>query len=86
MGWALCCCSQECLQQVYHLPGLLCLLAGVTVVLLHHFNLDLLKTFFDLREDLAEECQEMTQVYINPHFASKGLGPLPPSKPSPSSI
>ncbi|XP_064013158.1 dual oxidase maturation factor 2 [Pogoniulus pusillus] len=66
--------------------GLLCLLAGVTVVLLHHFNLDLLKTFFDLREDLAEECQEMTQVYINPRFVSKGLGPLPPSKPSPSSI
>ncbi|NXX37955.1 DOXA2 factor, partial [Tricholaema leucomelas] len=53
--------------------GLLCLLAGVTVVLLHHFNLDLLKTFFDLRGDLAEECQEMSQVYSNPHFVSKGL-------------
>ncbi|NXF89406.1 DOXA2 factor, partial [Eubucco bourcierii] len=53
--------------------GLLCLLAGLTVVLLHHFNLDLLKTFFDLREDLAEECPEMTQVYINPGCTGRGL-------------
>ncbi|NXG48017.1 DOXA2 factor, partial [Psilopogon haemacephalus] len=53
--------------------GLLCLLAGVTVVLLHHFNLNLLKTFFDLHEDQAKERQEMTQVYTNPHFVDKCL-------------
>ncbi|KFV51338.1 Dual oxidase maturation factor 2, partial [Gavia stellata] len=53
--------------------GLLCFVAGITVVALHYFNLDLLKTFFDLREDKAEEYQEMTEVYVNPHFVNKGL-------------
>ncbi|NXX19580.1 DOXA2 factor, partial [Podargus strigoides] len=53
--------------------GLLCFVAGITVVTLHHFNLDLLKAFFDLREDKAEELQEMTEVYINPHFVNKEL-------------
>ncbi|KFQ36632.1 Dual oxidase maturation factor 2, partial [Merops nubicus] len=53
--------------------GLLCLVAGITVVALHYFNMDLLKTFFDLREDQAEEYQEITQVYVNPHFVNKGL-------------
>ncbi|NWX18096.1 DOXA2 factor, partial [Aegotheles bennettii] len=48
--------------------GLLCFVAGITVVTLHYFNLDLLKTFFDLREDKAEEHQEVTEVYINPCF------------------
>ncbi|NXH23236.1 DOXA2 factor, partial [Bucco capensis] len=52
--------------------GLLCLVAGITVVTLHHFNLDLLKTFFDLREDKAEH-QEMTQVCVNPHSVTKDL-------------
>ncbi|KFP26548.1 Dual oxidase maturation factor 2, partial [Colius striatus] len=45
--------------------GLLCFVIGITVVALHHFNLDLLKTFFDFHENNAEECQEMTEVYIN---------------------
>ncbi|NWR81011.1 DOXA2 factor, partial [Centropus unirufus] len=46
--------------------GLLCLVAGSAVVALHYFNLDLLKTFFDLHDDKAEEHQEVTEVYINP--------------------
>ncbi|KAK2524631.1 dual oxidase maturation factor 2 [Columba guinea] len=62
------------------LPGLLCLVAGIAVVALHYFNLDLLKTFFDLREDKAEEYQEMTQVYVNSHCGNKGLCPSQPSK------
>ncbi|NWR55393.1 DOXA2 factor, partial [Bucorvus abyssinicus] len=53
--------------------GLLCSVAGITVVALHYFSLDLLKTFFDLREDKADECQEMTEVYINPHSVNDGL-------------
>ncbi|NXU81501.1 DOXA2 factor, partial [Oreotrochilus melanogaster] len=54
--------------------GLLCFLAGVTVVTLHYFSLDLLKTFFDLREDRVEEYQEMmTEVYVTPHFLNKEL-------------
>ncbi|KAM6119235.1 dual oxidase maturation factor 2 [Pterocles gutturalis] len=64
--------------------GLLCFVAGITVVSLHYFNLDLLKTFFDLREDKAEECQEITEVYVNPHFLKNGLSQ--PSKLNPSSI
>ncbi|XP_065703797.1 dual oxidase maturation factor 2 [Patagioenas fasciata] len=60
--------------------GLLCLVAGIAVVALHYFSLDLLKTFFDLREDKAEEHQEMTQVYINSHCANKGPCPSQPSK------
>ncbi|KFO87874.1 Dual oxidase maturation factor 2, partial [Buceros rhinoceros silvestris] len=53
--------------------GLLCSVEGITVVTLHYFDLDLLKTFFDLHEDKADECQEMTEVYINPHFVNDGL-------------
>ncbi|NXM65710.1 DOXA2 factor, partial [Serilophus lunatus] len=53
--------------------GLLCFVAGITVVALHHLNLDLLKTFFDLREDKAEEYQEMAEVYVSSHFVDKGL-------------
>uniref|UniRef100_A0A663DPX0 Dual oxidase maturation factor 2 n=1 Tax=Aquila chrysaetos chrysaetos TaxID=223781 RepID=A0A663DPX0_AQUCH len=41
--------------------GLLCFVSGITVVTLHYFNLDLLKTFFDLREDNVEEYQDMTE-------------------------
>ncbi|XP_032846040.2 dual oxidase maturation factor 2 isoform X2 [Tyto alba] len=66
--------------------GLLCFVAGITVVALHYFSLDLLKTFFDLREDKAEEYQEMTKVYINPHFVNKGLSPSQPSKLNPNII
>ncbi|XP_026712076.1 dual oxidase maturation factor 1-like [Athene cunicularia] len=66
--------------------GLLCFVAGITVVALHYFNLDLLKTFFDLREDKAEEYQEMAEVYINPHFVNEGLSPSEPSKLNPNSI
>ncbi|XP_074955833.1 dual oxidase maturation factor 2 isoform X2 [Phalacrocorax aristotelis] len=44
--------------------GLLCFVAGITVVVLHYFNLGLLKTFFDLHEDKGEEYQEMTEVHI----------------------
>ncbi|NXG07619.1 DOXA2 factor, partial [Sakesphorus luctuosus] len=53
--------------------GLLCFVAGITVVALHHLNLDLLKTFFDLREDKAEEYQEMAEVFVNYHGVNKGL-------------
>ncbi|XP_071424144.1 dual oxidase maturation factor 2 [Pithys albifrons albifrons] len=60
--------------------GLLCFVAGITVVALHHLNLDLLKTFFDLREDKAEEYQEMAEVFVNYHCVNKGLAPLQPSK------
>ncbi|NXA53203.1 DOXA2 factor, partial [Nothocercus julius] len=48
--------------------GLLCFMIGFTVIALHFFSLDLLKTFFDLHVDEAEECQEMTEVYVNHHF------------------
>ncbi|XP_071610636.1 dual oxidase maturation factor 2 isoform X1 [Heliangelus exortis] len=59
--------------------GLLCFLAGVTVVTLHYFSLDLLKTFFDLREDKVEDYQEMmTEVYVTPRFPNKEM---PPSQP-----
>ncbi|NWI91950.1 DOXA2 factor, partial [Pitta sordida] len=53
--------------------GLLCFVAGITIVALHYLNLELLKTFFDLREVKAEEYQEMAEVYVNPHFVNKGL-------------
>ncbi|NWI18870.1 DOXA2 factor, partial [Crypturellus soui] len=53
--------------------GLLCFMIGVTVVTLHFFSLDLLKTFFDLHVDEAEECQEMTEVYINHRFMNSPL-------------
>ncbi|NXU59511.1 DOXA2 factor, partial [Turnix velox] len=53
--------------------GLLCFVLGTTVVSLHYFNLDLLKTFFDLREDKADECQEMAEVYVNSQFGNKEL-------------
>ncbi|KAK4821414.1 hypothetical protein QYF61_019315 [Mycteria americana] len=66
--------------------GLLCFVAGITVVTLHYFSLDLLKTFFDLHEDKAEEYQEMTEVYVNPHFVNKGLSRSQPSKLNPNSI
>ncbi|XP_027513612.1 dual oxidase maturation factor 2-like [Corapipo altera] len=60
--------------------GLLCFVAGITVVALHHLNLDMLKTFFDLREDKAEEHQEMAEVYVNSYFANKALAPPQPSE------
>ncbi|XP_050759391.1 dual oxidase maturation factor 2 [Gymnogyps californianus] len=66
--------------------GLLCFVAGITVVALHYFNLDLLKTFFDLHEDKAEEYQEMSEVYVNPHFVNKGLSSPQPSKLNTNSI
>ncbi|NWT05506.1 DOXA2 factor, partial [Mionectes macconnelli] len=53
--------------------GLLCFVAGITVVALHHLNLDLLKTFFDLREDKAEEYQEMAEVHVNSYAVNKAL-------------
>ncbi|XP_015494966.1 dual oxidase maturation factor 2 [Parus major] len=60
--------------------GLLCFVVGTTIVAMHHLNLDLLKTFFDLHEDKAEEYQEMPEVFINPHFVNKGLFPSQPSE------
>ncbi|XP_041325123.1 dual oxidase maturation factor 2 [Pyrgilauda ruficollis] len=60
--------------------ALLCLVVGITIVAMHHLNLDLLKTFFDLREDKAEEHQEMPEVFINPHFVSKSLSPSEPTE------
>ncbi|XP_009919579.2 dual oxidase maturation factor 2 [Haliaeetus albicilla] len=66
--------------------GLLCFVSGITVVTLHYFNLDLLKIFFDLHEDNVEEYQDMTEVFINPHFVSKGLSSSQPSKLNPNSI
>ncbi|KFO80861.1 Dual oxidase maturation factor 2, partial [Cuculus canorus] len=53
--------------------GLLCFTAGIAVVALHYFNLELLKTFFDLHDNKVEEHQEMTEVYVNPHVMNKGL-------------
>uniref|UniRef100_A0A8C4UYK2 Dual oxidase maturation factor 2 n=1 Tax=Falco tinnunculus TaxID=100819 RepID=A0A8C4UYK2_FALTI len=66
--------------------GLLCFVTGITVVTVHYFNLDLLKNFFDLHEDKSEEYQEMIEVYVNPHFVSKGLPPSQPSKLNPNSV
>ncbi|XP_035191641.1 dual oxidase maturation factor 2 [Oxyura jamaicensis] len=60
--------------------GLLCFVAGITIVALHYFNSDLLKTFFDLHEVRAEDCQEMTEVYINPQFISNAQSPPQPSR------
>lgn len=61
-------------------------MAGSTVVALHYVNLDLLKTFFDLHEDKVEEYQEMTEVFVNPHFVNKGLPSPQPSKLNPNGI
>ncbi|XP_009665324.2 dual oxidase maturation factor 2 [Struthio camelus] len=66
--------------------GLLCFVVGVTVVALHFFNLDLLKTVFDLHVDEVEECQEMAEVYVNPQFMNNALSPPQPSELSPKSI
>lgn len=60
--------------------GLLCFVAGIAIVAMHHLSLDLLKAFFDLREDKAEEYQEMPEVFVNPHFVSRGLSPSQPSE------
>ncbi|XP_053933876.1 dual oxidase maturation factor 2 isoform X2 [Cuculus canorus] len=60
--------------------GLLCFTAGIAVVALHYFNLELLKTFFDLHDNKVEEHQEMTEVYVNPHVMNKGLSAPLPSK------
>jgi len=60
--------------------------AGTIVVALHYFNLDLLKAFFDLHEDEAEEYQEMSEVYVNSHFVNKGLSPSQPSKLNTNSV
>uniref|UniRef100_A0A8C3JXB9 Dual oxidase maturation factor 2 n=1 Tax=Calidris pygmaea TaxID=425635 RepID=A0A8C3JXB9_9CHAR len=73
-------------SMLHYLLGLLCFVAGITVVVLHYFNLDLLKTFFDLRDDKAEECQEMTEVYVNTHCVNKGLCLSEPPKLNPNSI
>lgn len=66
--------------------GLLCFVAGISVVTLHYCNLDLLKTLFDLHEDKAEECQEMAEAHVNPHFANGELSPSQPSKLHPNII
>ncbi|KAM9181604.1 dual oxidase maturation factor 2 [Mergus octosetaceus] len=60
--------------------GLLCFVAGITIVVLHYFNPDLLKTFFDLHEVRIEDCQEMTEVYINPQLMSNTQSPPQPSR------
>ncbi|XP_035422631.1 dual oxidase maturation factor 2 [Cygnus atratus] len=66
--------------------GLLCFVVGITIVALHYFNSDLLKTFFDLHEVREEDCQEMTEVYINPQFMSNTQSPPHPSRISPSGM
>lgn len=86
MGWEACSCLWERSQRVCCLLGLLCFVAGITVVALHYFSLDLLKTFFDLHEDKAEEHQEMTEVYVNAHFMNNGQCLSQPSKLNPNSI
>ncbi|NXJ11641.1 DOXA1 factor, partial [Odontophorus gujanensis] len=48
--------------------GLLCFVVGIIITALHYFNSDLLKTFFDLHENKTEDCQEMTEVYVNLQF------------------
>ncbi|KAI6077935.1 Dual oxidase maturation factor 2 [Aix galericulata] len=60
--------------------GLLCFVAGIAIVVLHYFNPDLLKTFFDLHEVRTEDCQEMTEVYINPQFMSNTKSLPQPSR------
>ncbi|XP_032051104.1 dual oxidase maturation factor 2 [Aythya fuligula] len=60
--------------------GLLCFVVGIAIVVLHYFNPDLLKTFFDLHEVRTEDCQEMTEVYINPQFMSNTQSPPQPSR------
>ncbi|XP_040426325.1 dual oxidase maturation factor 2-like isoform X2 [Cygnus olor] len=66
--------------------GLLCFVVGITIVALHYFNSDLLKTFFDLHEVREEDCQEMTEVYINPQFMSNAQSPPQPSRISPGGM
>uniref|UniRef100_A0A8B9I6J7 Dual oxidase maturation factor 2 n=1 Tax=Anser brachyrhynchus TaxID=132585 RepID=A0A8B9I6J7_9AVES len=66
--------------------GLLCFVAGITIVALHYFNSDLLKTFFDLHEVRTEDCQEMTEVYINPQFMSNARSPPQPARISPGGM
>lgn len=67
-------------MRAFLFPGLLCFVFGITIVAMHHLNLELLKTFFDLREDKAEEYQEMPEVFINPSFVNSGLSPSQPSE------
>lgn len=61
-------------------------MAGITVVALHYFNSDLLKTFFDLHVDKAEDDREMTEVYVNLRFMNSTLSPPQPSKLTPDDI
>lgn len=79
MGWGHCWSDRNPIS-AFLFPGLLCFVVGVTIVAMHHLSLDLLKTFFDFREDKAEEYQEMPEVFINSHFVSKGLSPSQPSE------
>ncbi|XP_040535999.1 dual oxidase maturation factor 2 isoform X1 [Gallus gallus] len=66
--------------------GLLCFVAGIAVVALHYFNPELLKTFFDLHENKAEDYREMTEVYVNLQFMNSTLSPPQPSKLTPNDI
>lgn len=68
---------QEPKQRACLFSGLLCFVAGITIAAMHHLNSDLLKAFFDLREDKEEEFQEMPEVFVNPHFVNKRLSPQP---------
>lgn len=80
MGREMCWCLQDCSHRAHCLSGLLCFVAGIAIVVLHYFNPDLLKTFFDLHEVRTEDCQEMTEVYINPQFMSNTQSPPQPSR------
>ncbi|OXB56748.1 hypothetical protein ASZ78_008515 [Callipepla squamata] len=66
--------------------GLLCFVAGITVIALHYFNSDLLKTFFDLHENKTEDYQEMTEVYVNLQFMNSTPSPPQSSIHTPNDI
>ncbi|OXB81939.1 UNVERIFIED_CONTAM: hypothetical protein H355_004022 [Colinus virginianus] len=66
--------------------GLLCFVAGITVIALHYFNSDLLKTFFDLHENKTEDYQEMTEVYVNLQFMNSTPSPPQSSIRTPNDI
>jgi len=86
MGWEMCWLLQNCSRRACCFPGLLCFVAGITVVALHYFNPELLKTFFDLHENKAEDYREMTEVYVNLQFMNSTLSPPQPSKLTPNDI
>lgn len=57
------------------LPGLLCFLIGLVVIVLHYLRPKVLKAFFDLSEDQPAGDGMQGEVYVNPHFKTSKESP-----------